>query len=210
MKSIGKRSLSSFLKIVLDVGWYVVVVSLGLAVAALVLCVFVDFSGGNGTLSVPVFFELDAAANNVASPSLGIEGAKLQDARANLRVSAGKGGFLLANLSVLVVLLSLVLWLVTQLRRVFRTLRDGQPFAAANVSRIRQVGWAVILGELARAGTIFFESYYASTHFTVGGIRFVASQDINVAAIFSGLVILIIAEVFREGTRLDEEQSLTV
>jgi hypothetical protein len=33
---------------------------------------------------------------------------------------------------------------------------------------------------------------------------------INVSAIFLGLIILVIAEVSRAGTRLDEEQSLTV
>jgi len=78
------------------------------------------------------------------------------------------------------------------------------------VSRIRQVGWAVVLGEVVRSGMMFFESSYASTHFSAAGLRFVASRDLSVAGIFSGLVILVIAEVFREGTRLDEEQSLTV
>jgi hypothetical protein len=34
--------------------------------------------------------------------------------------------------------------------------------------------------------------------------------DLNIVAIVAGLIILVIAEVFREGTRLDEEQSLTV
>ena len=48
------------------------------------------------------------------------------------------------------------------------------------------------------------------THFSADGLRFYASPDINVLAIISGLIILVIAEVFSAGTRLDDEQSLTV
>ncbi len=57
---------------------------------------------------------------------------------------------------------------------------------------------------------VFFENYYAMTHFSANGLRFDARPDVNVFAIIYGLIILVIAEVFRAGTRLDEEQSLTV
>jgi hypothetical protein len=36
------------------------------------------------------------------------------------------------------------------------------------------------------------------------------ARRFNVAAILYGLVILVLAELFREGTRLREEQSLTI
>jgi hypothetical protein len=48
------------------------------------------------------------------------------------------------------------------------------------------------------------------THFQANGLRFSAHSEFNVFAIINGLIILVIAEVFRAGTRLDEEQSLTV
>ena len=48
------------------------------------------------------------------------------------------------------------------------------------------------------------------THFSADGLRFDVRPDFNVFAIITGLIILVIAEVFRAGTRLDEEQSLTV
>ena len=57
---------------------------------------------------------------------------------------------------------------------------------------------------------VFFENYYAMTHFSAEGLRFDARPDLNGFAIINGLIILVIAEVFRAGTRLDEEQSLTV
>ena len=48
------------------------------------------------------------------------------------------------------------------------------------------------------------------THFPAEGLRFDARPDFNILAILYGLIILVIAEVFRAGTRLDEDQSLTV
>jgi hypothetical protein len=57
---------------------------------------------------------------------------------------------------------------------------------------------------------VFFENYYAMTHFSADGLRFDVRPDVNVFAIICGLIILVIAEVFRAGTRLDPDQSLTV
>ena len=51
---------------------------------------------------------------------------------------------------------------------------------------------------------------YAMTNFAVQGVRLEARLDVNWVALICGLIILVIAEVFREGTRLDEEQSLTI
>ena len=41
-------------------------------------------------------------------------------------------------------------------------------------------------------------------------MTFQAHARVDFSAIFDGLVILVIAEVFREGTRLADEQSLTI
>ena len=48
------------------------------------------------------------------------------------------------------------------------------------------------------------------THFSANGLRFDARPDLNILTIVHGLIILAIAEVFRTGTRLDEDQSLTI
>jgi hypothetical protein len=42
------------------------------------------------------------------------------------------------------------------------------------------------------------------------GLRFAPAVDLNPSTIVAGLVILVIAEVFREGVRLQEDQSLTI
>ena len=109
-----------------------------------------------------------------------------------------------------ILMLAGALWVLHQLRAVFSTLRDGQPFVPANATRIRWIGWTVILGELTRAAVTYLTNTFAASHFSADGLRFTARADVNLFAIVNGLIILVLAEVFREGTRLDEDQSLTV
>jgi hypothetical protein len=84
------------------------------------------------------------------------------------------------------------------------------PFVPANATRIRWIAFAVIVGEFARAAIIYSTNSYATTHFSASGLRFDSRPDLNVVTIVHGLIILAIAEVFRTGTRLDEDQSLTI
>jgi len=48
--------------------------------------------------------------------------------------------------------LGVVLFVLNRLRAIFRSLKEQNPFVAANVSRIRMIGIVLILGELGRAG----------------------------------------------------------
>ena len=57
---------------------------------------------------------------------------------------------------------------------------------------------------------VYVENAYAVTYFVSDGLRFDARPHLNLFAIVNGLIILVISEVFRAGTRLDEDQSLTV
>ena len=220
MKAMGKGSLASFLTVLLNIGWYGVACALA---AILVMGVLgldiavqmgpegspsVDSSGVK--MAIPVSFTVDADMHQVWSPSLGIGEAKIQNARGTLGFRPRKGAFRIANLAIVIAMLALAMWVLGQLRGVFRTLRDGQPFVPANTTRIRRIAWAVIFGEILRSAVVLFENYYVMTHFQANGLRFSAHSEFNLFAIINGLIILVIAEVFRAGTRLDEEQSLTV
>lgn len=222
MKAIGKRSVASLLTILVDVAWFAIAAVLVIAVVLLLSGSLVgfrlDFDGPNietgpdaaMTMGLPVMVTLDPGLNQVAAPSLGIGTARLQQLRGALRFAPVKGPLYFANAAIVLGLLVFMLWILAQLRGLFRTLRDGRPFVAANATRLRRIGWAVIVAELARTAVIFFENYYAMTHFSAAGVTFQAHARVDFSVIFDGLVILVIAEVFREGTRLADEQSLTI
>lgn len=218
MKAIGRGSVSSFLTVLLNVAWGVIALGLVLAVVLLLLSPFVEgpmevdasWLVVGSTMTIPVSFTVDSRTHRVRAPALGIADAQIQDVRGSLRFPTRKGAFFFANVIFLIVAFALALWVLGQLRAVFRTLRDGQPFVPANARRIRWVAFGVIVGEVARSAVVFFENRYAMTYFSADGLRFYAQPDLNVFAIILGLIILVIAEVFGAGTRLDEEQSLTV
>ena len=225
MKITGAQAISSYLLVALNIFWYLVAIVLVAAVVILGLSLVRNIHGlevtaippsfevnegdAGGRLTIPVSLavEEDRVA---AAPLLGVEAAELRDLRGSLRFPVRSGPFFFANALLLILMLIVALWGVRLLQGLLRTVRDGHPFVAANARRVRMIGWLVIGGEVARAVIVFLENDYARRYFSVAGLQFTAHADFSVAAIIEGLIILVIAEVFRAGTRLDEEQSLTV
>ena len=207
--AMGKASISSLLVVVLNVCWYIVAFSMVLAAGIAVLSAFHDIGGGE--LDIPVSFSVDAGALPVRAPSLGVATAKIERVRGSLIFSPPPGTSLIGPaLLAVVIMLAFVLFVIGQLRAVFRTLRDGRPFVPANATRLRWIGFAVIAGELARTAGIYSANSYVMSHFFAPGLRFDSRPDLSVLTIVHGLIILAIGEVFRTGTRLDEDQSLTI
>ena len=208
MKAVGDRSISSFIQLVLEATWWLAAVSLALLTGLLVFSFCVNLEGNNLTMNLPVALELNAPVHG-SSASIQTD-ARIEKLRGNLRFPVRNGAFFSSSMFLILLLVGCLLWLLTQLRHIFRSLSRGLLFIPENARRIRWVGFTVILGELARAALIYFWSYYTSLHFTANGLRFVASTDFNGITIVGGFAILVIAEVFREGTRLHEDQSLTI
>jgi hypothetical protein len=231
MKSLGH--VLTFLAFFISVSWYFVAIGVFFTTCLVVVSPFVTLPGMR--LTIPVSFNVDPAVVRVTSSQPSAEPATGQDirigsdgfafeigreknrtkepqvhVRGSIRFPTQSRSLFLGAALLLSAVLSLALWVLGQLRAVFRTLRAGQPFVAANATRIRRIAFAVILEETGRAALVFITNYYASTHFVAEGLRFDARPDYNIMAIFYGLIILVIAEVFRAGTRLDEDQSLTV
>jgi len=97
-----------------------------------------------------------------------------------------------------------------QLRQIFKTLRAEDPFAGGNASRIRWIGWVIILGELAKALVVIVQQCYLNFLLEGDGVIFADYGQIKFSNILVGLLVLIIAAATRVGIELKEEQSLTV
>ena len=208
MQAMGRRSVASFLAALVSVGFYAVAAGLVLMLGLASVPLFTDLS--NTEMSIPVSFRVESGVLRLAAPAAGMANADIRDAHGTLRFPP-PSGMVLTTTAVLAALgLAIGLWVLGQLRAVFRTLREGRPFVTANAIRIRWVGYAVILWELVQSLVLFGGNTYAKTHFAADALRFDAWPSIDVFAITHGLIILVIAEVFRAGARLDEDQSLTI
>jgi hypothetical protein len=117
MRALGPGSVSSLLKLVLDVFSFV----LWAIIACLLLAAFV-------ALLLPV--DLNLWRQIVSDVGL----------RDSLQA---RGPMLAAGLVSFTVILGVVQFIVNRLRRVFQTLTAGDPFEPSNVKRLRHIGFAL-------------------------------------------------------------------
>ena len=188
MRALGPGSVSSFLKIALDVVhvllWLLLVI---LVIALLGVLVALPFVGG---MSIEMGDEGDPEAIRrlIRSPLI------------PLAMAAGTlyiGG---------------LVFIVGRLRRVFVTLVKGDPFQPLNVHRLRLIGFTLAGMELLSYGLRGVVAYWQ----TVGPIdsdgsastRLISASSLTTW--FAVLVVFVLAEVFREGARLRREAELTI
>ncbi len=189
MRTLGPGSVSSFLKVVLDVFYAALWVALG----ALVI----------GGVAILIFQPLTASVVNIDVATVGkvdIEGVKpttVSDLINKPQAFAGLIFIVSAYIGALIVVLN-------RLRRVFETLIVGDPFRPQNVARLRVVGFALIGLEVL--GYIV----HWVTDMLFPGRQPGFSLSVNLTGWFAILVVFVLAEVFREGARLRQDADLTI
>jgi hypothetical protein len=181
MRALGPGSVSSFLKVILDVVRWVLLAAAGAGALGLLAVLLLSFK--------PAF--LDGAIDIGA---LHLEGASL-------------GPQLAATLLVWEIYLAGAIVIVGRLRRIFLTLVAGDPFHPDNVRRLRIIGAALAGLELGRYLTAAVLHVVAHA-LHIEGLH--VGGEINLTTWFAVLAIVVLAEVFREGARLRGEAELTI
>lgn len=183
MRAFGPGSVSSFLKIILDVVfvalWILIAVSSLVMLAALLL-----------SLNPSLLTEFRADAADVIPDSAVTR--LLED-----------GPSITIGLIAAALYLSGIQLIVASLRRIFMTLTAGDPFHPDNVARLRLIGLVLAGLELGRY------AFWAVSTWMLPGVSKV-EPNLSVTAWFSVLVVFVLAEVFREGARLRREAELTI
>jgi hypothetical protein len=176
IRALGPGSVSSFLKVILDV-FYVVLWIFGLLFAAIVL----------GLLLI-------SFDPQVLPPAI-LSHAQIMGHAPGLGAAVSLTGVELSLICVLII--------VQRLRRVFGAMTAGDPFHPDNVRRLRVIALMLALIEI--------DNYVfgALDRFVLGG-GLHAGLSLNLTAWFAVLVIVVLAEVFREGARLRRDAELTI
>ncbi len=110
----------------------------------------------------------------------------------------------------LLVAMALILLFLHNLRVLFRRVRDGAAFDAANAVRMRWLGVWLLAFHVFYSGFVYWASSFVARDLASSGISVGPVLDINWFAVFCALVLVGLAEVFRRGAVLEEEQSLVV
>lgn len=202
MRALGKGSVASVMKVVLTIGWWALALGLGaLIVAALAYAAVAAL-----------------AAAGIVDPDL-----LSADGGGEFRVSSDDGAMfarfdnlieawpiVTPALTIGFVALGGALIIVDRLRRLFDSFTSGEPFRRENANHLRAIWITMLVMELARFGLM---GVIAGV-FAAGAAPVDADASFNVSVDLSTwlsiAVLIVLAEVFREGARLKEEQELTI
>lgn len=190
------------LKRVLDIAWYVVLVGSVLAGGFLVVEIA---RGAHPDVDFPVAFSLHgtyAVAGTSRRASIVQAGGQLT-IRPPLELAAVGLVFVLAGAAFILVVLH-------QLRTLMGEALAGSPFGAGSARRVRLIGIAIIVVEVVRAAVVLTGSLWAQSHVSGAGLSFRAIFPINIEVVGLGILVVLLAEVFRHGTDLQADHDLTI
>lgn len=198
MKALGKGSIASIVQVGLTVAWIVLWVGAGLLVLA--------------ALAYATFLGL--ISTGIIGPDI------FPNGEGHLRIDGREVGYLdLANVTwpvlVPVFLIGAVavggaLMIVWRLQRLFDSFCSGEPFRKENAHHLRAI-WIIMIGiEIARYALLALTGVLlAATNSPLADeAEFELRFDLSTWG--SILILIVLAEVFREGARLKEEQELTI
>lgn len=185
LRAIGRGSLSSILKVLVDVFWIAACAALGFIWIITLLSIVAVLSGGM-----------------VENSFLG-------------KISLHADPFRLTSLAVVGSILCLgVMSIASNLRGVFETLVEGDPFVPENAKRFRTIAFLIAVLELARilvnpVISFILDLAGIETQLYAVGIlsRLMQTNFITWGAV---LILVVLSQVFDEGARLREDQQMTI
>lgn len=205
MKALGKGSIASIVQIGLMIAWIALWVAfIAWALAALAYCVFLllTATGAIDPASMPA---VDSSGGFQVRID-GIDPGALRDLKWTdwhiFGPSLLTGGVTIGG----------SLLIVGRLRRLFDSFTSGEPFRRENATHLRVIWITMVVIEVSRYALlalfgVMFGVFGAPD--SVASASFSIDSD-NFSNWMSILILIVLAEVFREGARLKEEQELTI
>lgn len=200
MKALGKGSLASIIKVILTICWVVLWVALiAVGVGTLGYLAFLTLVG-TGVIEGPLPLGEDS--------HLSVRGEPIDLTYDNL--GGATWPLVLPGLATALVAVGGALIIVDRLRRLFDTFTSGEPFRRENAQHLRVIWITMLAVEVSRY--VLFAAFGAIVaifgHPDSSTLKF--EGDVNFTTWMAILVLIVLAEVFREGARLKEEQELTI
>ena len=199
MKALGKGSIASLVEVGLTIAWIILWVCLGLLVLAAL---------GYGVLQALI------ATGSVDPASI------LGGQEARIRVDGGLELTTAQGVSWPIVVPALViggvvivgaLVIIGRLRRLFDSFTSGEPFRRENADHLRVIWITMAAVEIARYALLGIIGTVIATMVAPDSARAAnLNISLDLSTWMSIAILIVLAEVFREGARMKEEQELTI
>ena len=198
MKALGHGSIASFIKIALEIIWIVLWVgAIALGVAAL----------GYGLAAVGVqggWLPKDLFAQSGAWSASG------PNASDKASFTLDSPQVALPALASAAVVVAGGLVIVQRLKALFASFTSGEPFRAENATHLRVIWVTLVVIELLRMGLGMAAGALIAAFGQPGEAVLRVQMNVAVSTWIAILILIVLAEVFREGARLKRDQDLTI
>ena len=202
MRTLGKRSVSSFLKKFITIVWYLEFL--------LLLTPPLVFLGEDGLrYSWPITLNVKDSKPEIIPVSDKISRFKLHEREKVEEITRAQtlsfedstlGRRLLQTLHNLVYI-TLIMYVTWQLKKIFDRLSDNRPFSTENAARIKRISFSVLLLVFFDIVEAVLHRLYTGATIAVDGATFdMYDYSFDFRALVLGLLLLIVAEVFKIGT----------
>lgn len=211
MRTLGNYSLASFIQFIISAAWYIQLFFLVFLTFAITIKFFKNGTSEPTpeTVEVRVTQSRAVEVTTPAATNLSAANLKLDSGKLTFNHPSSKQiiGF---NLLSMWVGFAISLAITYLLRQIFRSLAQSNPFVVPNAERLRIIAFLIMLSAVTSFAHDALVNWFLKENFFLPGSGIRAHLTIDLKTLFAGLIVLTIAEIFRIGARLKEEQDLTV
>lgn len=144
------------------------------------------------------------------SSAQGINGAFVDEAQGILRLETTNWAFpAISNLAKLLTAIGLT-YVFYQLGAILHAIKSGDPFGRSNVTRMRRMGWAVLIVGFLRPAIEYFAAWLILNQLTIVEPPLSQPSPFQSEVILVSLLILILAQVWSYGLEIERDRALTI
>jgi hypothetical protein len=211
---LTRRGLARGLKIFLDVLFYLILLVGVLLVGSLPISAVAGYDDG-WDLAVPVVIGESSFVPRLPvevhlDASSPFERFRIAYGRGQLRLLHHSLPLHLGNVGVSLLFWALGLWGITLLRRILATTARGHPFDPANIRRLNTLGWIIVSASALTSLLQYLAAKWLLSRVEVLTVPASPPIQIQKEWIFCGLLLVVLAAIWKEAARMAEEQALTV
>jgi hypothetical protein len=203
-EGVKTQWMAGVLRFLIEVSWYILIIGAIAFVAVPLL------SPATWPAAISVNLAPDSTSPELIWQGTGSEEIELYQTTAIIKIQGvGTGMRFFLSLGSLITL-GISLAILFLLRRVFDAFLKGEPFATKNAPRIRLMGILSIVQEVLRQLFSLWKSSWMVSNSTMAGMTLKPHFDLDIGTVILGCFLILLAQVFSLGTRLREDQALTV
>jgi hypothetical protein len=205
MKTLGNKSLSAFLAKVINVIWWMEWIALIIVVTVVTITAIVKKAF---TVNIPVTFA-DITLKQVRPLNKDFPLGTLNATTGTLYLheDASWQNVLMLLIGFMVFFAAVIL-VTYQLKVIFSNFKRDIPFNETNISRIRNIAFLLMVYAAIQWLFVIVVNQVLMSNLNWENIKL--TYSFNISCLVTGIILVVVAEIFKQGALLDNEQKLTI